>query len=338
MTSSGIGADPRTRRSLIGGAAAVVAAHTLAGRLLSAQAADRQEESAPQPPGIPTQAIAATADGRTVWSTDTHSTTITSHQIAGLERDRSIDVGGAPIGIAIAPAGDLALVTTAFYDQPGLALVDLRTDQVERLAVGPEPYAVAFAADGRSAYVSGGGADGTLSRVDTDSGRVHPPIPLGPHPRGLAVLGSGKRALVALNGAGELALVSLASARVRRIATAPFPNQLAVSPDGKRAFATHNGFGADAVTAINLDRAHAGRPIQVGRDPAGVAFSRSGASALVAATGAGTVTLLDGRSGRLRRVFKPGESPRSVAVAGRKGVVADARSGRLTAFPLGVAR
>jgi DNA-binding beta-propeller fold protein YncE len=328
-----------TRRRFIGGVAAAGAAHTLVGPLLSANAGQTKKPCAPDPPGIPTGAIAITPNGRTVWSIDTHATTITAHRSRDLQRGRSIDVGGAPTGIAISPHGDVILVTTAFYDTPALALIDVLTGEVDHVDVGPEPGAVAFTHDGRSAYVAGGGAHGTLTRVELRSGHVHTPIEVGAHPHGLALHPDGKRALVALNGAGAVAVVALARRKVeRRIPTSRLPSQLALSKDGTRAFVTHNGFGDQAVTPIDVTHRRARRQVRVGRDPAGVAFSASGATALVTAAGSGTIVMLDSRTGRRRRTVKRGGVPRGVAVSGSRAVVADARTGRLTAIRLGVLR
>jgi DNA-binding beta-propeller fold protein YncE len=227
-------------------------------------------------------------------------------------------------------------VTTGFYDRPGLAVVDLRTDEVDRLAVGPSPYGVAFAPNGRSAYVSGGGAKGTITRVDPGTGRVHPPIPVGAHPRGLSIVPHGKAALVALNGAAQIARVDLVRRFVTRtIATAPFPHQLVVSPHGTRALVSHNGLDARTVTLVELRGRKKRHRLGVGKDPAGLAFSPSGRTALVAA-GSGVVTLLDGKTGRRRRTVRRDGAPRSVVVANGRALVADGRTGRLAAIRLGV--
>ncbi|WP_354701761.1 YncE family protein [Paraconexibacter sp. AEG42_29] len=291
----------------------------------------------PDPVGFPTGAMAATPDGRRVWTTDLFGSTIATHSVKTLQRGRSIDVGGLPAGIAVAPDGTLALVTTAAADRPGLALVDLGTGEVDRLDVGADPGAVAFARTGRTAYVVDRGARGTLTRVRPASGRVATPIAVGAHPRGLALDPAGKFALVALNGDAAVAVVDLTRGRViRRIATAPFPAQIAISPDGRRALVTHNGFGARAVSLIDLRRRRVVHRTRVGADPGGVAFSRSGAGAVVSGAGSGTVTVLDGRTGRRLRTVKAPGAPRAVAISGARGIVADARTGRLTAVGLGI--
>jgi phospholipase C len=331
-----VGGGGATRRGFVAGLAAGGAASVIGGPLLARKAlAAGTKPCAPTPPGIRTSAVAVAPGGRTVWTADAAATTITAHRRADLLRGRSIDVRGAPLGIAISPHGHEALVTTAFYDRPGLAIVDLLSGQVDHLDVGPEPCAVAYAAHGRSAYVSGGGRDGTLTRVEPRGGRVHRAVALGRHARGLALHPDGKHALVALNGDASVAVVSLKHGRVtRRIKTPPFPAQVAISPDGKHALVTHNGFHNRRVTPLDLVHWRARKPVTTGLDPAGVAFDAAGRVAVVANTGAGTVSVLDARTGRRRRRVKVGGAPRFVAVVGRRGIVADGHSGQLTSIRL----
>ncbi|HYF25039.1 MAG TPA: hypothetical protein VD931_04810, partial [Baekduia sp.] len=294
-------------------------------------------ECVPTPPGRRTAAVAVAPGGRTAWTADSDGTTITAHRVRDLARRRTIDVGGAPVALALSPDGTIALAATAFYDHPGLAVVDLATGEVDRVEAGPQPSAVAFAATGRRACVVSGGPEGALRRVDVRTRRVHAPVALGPHPRGVAVTPDGRHALAAVNGAASVALVDLAAGRVvRQIATPPFPAQVAVSPDGRRALVTHDGFGARAVTLIDLRRGRVARRITVGPEPGGVAFTPSGAGALV--TAAGMLVLLDTRTWRARRTVRRLGRPRAVAVGPRQAVVADGATGQLRAVALGALR
>jgi DNA-binding beta-propeller fold protein YncE len=288
------------------------------------------------PEGIRTGAIAVTPDGRTVWSADVRARTIAAHG-RGLARGDLIGVGGAPVDVAISPDGALALVVTAFYDHPGLAIADLRSREVTRLDVGGEPRAVAIAPDGRRAYVAGGGRDGTLTRVDIRSRQVHPPLGLGSHARDVAVLSDGEHALVTLNGESAVAVVDLRRMRlVARIATPAFPHELAVSGDGKWGLVTHSGFGATRATTLQVHRHRAGRSVAVGPDAAGVAFPRHGAIGLVGSRRDGRLTLVDARTGVRRRTISLGGAPGAVAFAGTRAVVADAVSGELRAIRMRV--
>jgi len=274
-----------------------------------------------------------TPDGHTVWTADGASRTITAHRAGDPNvRARSIDVGGAPLSIAISPDGLRALVATAYYDHPGLALVDLRSGQTDRIDVGPEPYAVAFAPDGHTAWVANSARDGELVRVRPSTGRVHAAIALGSHPRGLAITPDGEHALVALNGDSAVAVVALRHGRVvRRIATGAYPYQIAISPNGMHAWVTHNDFGARRATPLDLKHWRAGRAVATGLDPSGIAYGRAGRTVVVAESGSGTISVLDAHSGRRRRRVKAGKTPRAIVVSRRHVFVVDGRSGHLTA-------
>ncbi|HEX6389126.1 MAG TPA: YncE family protein, partial [Solirubrobacteraceae bacterium] len=271
------------------------------------------------PPGIRTDALAVTPSGRTIWTTDSSATTITAHRIRDLQRGRSIDVGGAPIAIAIAPDAPTALVLTAFYDRPALAIVDLVAGEVTRLKVGPDPRAVAFTRSGKAAYVAGG--DGTLTKVDPYARRVHDPVKVGAQPRDVVVTSAG--VLVALNGEAAVALVKGTS--VRKIATADYPHQVAAA--GARALVTHSGAGARRVSLLDLERRRVTRRLNAGLEPAGVAVA--GTRAVVTAGGSGKVAVFDLRTGR-RRSRAIGGRPRAVAIAGTRAIVADGVTGQLT--------
>jgi DNA-binding beta-propeller fold protein YncE len=159
---------------------------------------------------------------------------------------------------------------------------------------------------------------------------------VGRHPRGLAIMPDGAHALVALNGDSAIAVVALAAHEVaRRIPTAAFPYLLAVSPNGKRGFVTHNGYRSRLGTPLDLVHWRARAGVRTGLDPAGVAFDRFGRNVVVANTGAGTISVLDAHTGRRRRRLTPAGSPRSVAVSGARGYVADGATGRLTTVRLG---
>jgi DNA-binding beta-propeller fold protein YncE len=323
-----------TRRGFVAGAAAGAAAQLL-GRSadLAGAAAKAPARCAGRLPGTRRNALAVSHDGRTVWTADTGADTITAHRARDLSRRRSIVVGDGPTGIALAPGGARALVTTGFYDEPGLAIVDLHAGKViSRLDVGAVPGAIALAPDGRTAVVASGGAKGRLTRVDLGRGRVMARVDVGRHPRGVAVMADGRHAVVALNGDAAVAVVRLRDDHiVAKITTAPFPFLIAAAPAGDRAFVSHNGFGARSVTRLDVGARRTAGQLRTGAEPAGLAFTRGGAL-VVATRGDGAVTILDPRSGARRRRARPGGRPRAVAVQGRRAFSADEQTGQLWAI------
>ncbi len=184
--------------------------------------------------------------------------------------------------------------------------------------------------------MAGGGAEGTLTRVDLRTGRVHPAIKVGAHPRGVAVDRHNRHVLVALNGDSAVAYVTVATGKVRRIATDALPYRVALSPDGRRGFVTHNGFRSRAVTPLDLDRRRARKPVELGLRPdrrrlhalrpprrSSRSWARTRWRWSTAAPGAAA-----GRS-------RTSGAPRSVALAGRHAIVADGITGDLHRIRIG---
>jgi YVTN family beta-propeller protein len=228
-----------------------------------------------------------------------------------------VDVGGEPLELAIAPDGRLCAVTTAFWDEPGLALVDLRAGiVVKRLNVGSAPFGLAFSSDGARLYVTGGEQEGTVSVIDPERLRVVAQRPVGICPRSVAAVPGDDAAWVVLNGSDEIVRVAQRNGRVtRRLRTPALPDRVAVSPDGRRLLVTHGGRRAEHVSEIEIRTKELTRH-RVGRLPSAVAWPRAGRR-LVLVGGTGELVQIGGRR---RRV---GGAPRGLAVVGGHAWTAD---------------
>ena len=242
---------------------------------------------------------------------------------------RLVDVGGQPLAVALAPGGRLAAVTTAFWDQPGLALVDLDAGAVlSRVDVGPAPYDVAFAAGGERLVVSGGEQEGTVHVLDA-GGRVLVQAPVGTLPRGVAAAPGGDAVWIALAGLDRVLLVDLRRGRVRReLSTPPLPERMAVSRRG-RLLVSHSGLDASRVTEID-PRSRRVRRRDAGRLPTAVAWTRRG-ERIVALGGTGEIVAF-GRGEPTRH--RVGGAPRGLAVAGRRAWTVDALTGAVSEVQL----
>ncbi|MCW3017459.1 MAG: cell surface protein, partial [Solirubrobacterales bacterium] len=270
------------------------------------------------------RAIAATrGGGRLVVAHDR------LHTIAILTPKRSrtklVDVGGQPLEVAVSPDGRLAAVTTAFWDQPGLAIVDLHTGVVRaRIDVGPAPFGVAFTPRGERLIVSGGEQEGTLHVLGTRRFTVTAQAPIGLVPRGLAPAPDGKTAWVVLTGLDRLARVNLLTGRVTRTLDTPrLPDRVAVSPDGRRLLVSHGGRDAELVSEIEVASGRV-RHHRAGRLPSAVAWTARGRR-LVLLAGAGEIVIL-GRAGKRARRHVGGD-PRGLAVAGERAWTVDSLTG-----------
>jgi hypothetical protein len=169
-----------TRRGFLGGALAGAAAPALAGTAHGAAAPTVPK--AQRPVVRRGRAIAVSADGRRVVVAHDQRTTI------GVGAS-VIDVGGQPLAVAVSPDGRIAAVATAFWDAPGVVLVDLVAGKVgARRRAGPVPTAVAFTSDGRHLLVAGGEQAGELRVVDTRRWRTVVRARPGRVPRAIAAL------------------------------------------------------------------------------------------------------------------------------------------------------
>lgn len=302
-----------TRRTLLAGAAA--------GSVLRVGPALADEPIAPnraaQKPVLRGRAIAVTAFGRRVVVAHERRRTIS---IVSAGQTQIVDVGGQPLEVAV--SGRLAAVTTAFWDEPGLALVDLHKGTVlRRIAVGPAPSHVAFTPDGTRLIVTGGEQEGTAHVLDARTFKVLARTNIGTVPRGIAAMAD--TAWVAENGARYVFSIDTRTGRVRRKIRVPWlPDRVALSPDGKRLLVSHGGTHSARVSVVNL---HTGRVVRhdAGRLPSGVAWTRRG-RALVALGGAGAIVVLG-----QHRSHPVGGAPRGLVVAGGRAWTVDALTGRV---------
>jgi DNA-binding beta-propeller fold protein YncE len=310
----------RTRRGFLGGAAAAA---------LGAPALTGSEAQAAA--GLVPAKRRTVRRGRAIAVAPRSGTIVVAHAarrtigVRSHGKTRQVDVGGEPLEVAISPDGRLAAVTTAFWDEPGLALVHLAgRPQVVRVEVGDAPCGVAFTRDGARVLVSGGDEAGEVFSVDVRRRRVVARHGLPGCPRSIAVTGAD-RAWVALNSRARLALVDAKTARTLRTVRVPaLPDRLAVSADGKRALVSHGGRDATRVTDVDLAKGRLRRH-RAGRLPSGVGWS--GERMVVALGGAGKIVVIS-RGGRVAR-HAVGGAPRGLAVVRRTAWTVDALSGKV---------
>jgi DNA-binding beta-propeller fold protein YncE len=266
------------------------------------------------------RAIAVSADGRRLIVAHDERHTV---GIVTRGRTRLVELGGQPLGVALSPGGTVAAVTTAFWDGPGLTLLDAATGKaLRRRALGPAPGDVAFTPDGRRLLVAGGEQEGTLHVLET--GRYGTVVRAEPGrvPRAVVPTHDGRAAWISLDADDRVALVDLVSGRIRReLRTPALPDRLALSPDGERLLISHGGREASRVTELELASGHVHRHA-AGRLPSAVAWTRSGRR-LVALGGEAAVLRLGGPR------HPVGAAPRGLAVAGRRFWTVSALTGAI---------
>lgn len=131
---------------------------------------------------------------------------------------------GSPV--AVSPADGSIWVVNP--DAGSISAVDGQslTKRVE-IAVGGEPWSLAFAPDGGTLYVVDR-AGGVLDVVDVQGLRVAATIAVGPEPAAVAVSGDGERVFVTVSAANTVAVIDAARRLViAQVAVAPRPYGLA---------------------------------------------------------------------------------------------------------------
>jgi YVTN family beta-propeller protein len=205
---------------------------------------------------------------------------------------RSIEIGGAPLGFAIADAENLALI--ACRDAGMTTIVDLNTFKiVADIKTGSMPNSVAVDQRGYFAYIvdSGRTNTGMLHILDIREQSVTGTVRLGSSPFGVAVSPVSEQVFVLMGGTNEVWVIDPAKqAVVSRIPVGDGPDGIAVTPDGKRVFVA-NSRTAD-LTVIDGETLQAQITIPVGKMPFGVAISPDGKQVFVVNTGSRTLTIL----------------------------------------------
>jgi DNA-binding beta-propeller fold protein YncE len=215
-------------------------------------------------------------------------------------------VVGPPTNLAIAPAGDIALVANSLEPviqgwghrlEPDnkVFLVDLKANPpsvIGTIDVGKQPSGMAISSKGDLALVANR-ADGTISVLSirgkdvlvVDTVTVGAPAD---QVSAVAITPDGKHALAAKAAANKVALLTIDGQKVsydkRDLPTGIFPYNVAVTPDGKLALTVDNGNAggsdgnAKTVSVIDLE-ANPPRVIDhvtVGDSPEGLAISPKG--------------------------------------------------------------
>lgn len=194
-----------------------------------------------------THMIALAADGRRAWTANIGSGSVTAVDLARADTVRTRATGRGPEAIALSPDGREVWAADRELDR--ITVLDAATlDSVAALPTGRLPNRLKFTPDGRTVLVSNAAA-GTLTvydararrlvaTLDMGAGAAGAPNPENPTGRGAVPLGiqlapDGRRAWVALNGAGVVAELALTPGRpeatrvVRRVDAGAGPDGMA---------------------------------------------------------------------------------------------------------------
>jgi YVTN family beta-propeller protein len=202
---------------------------------------------APIPVGDGPQGIAITPDGSTAFVADAGAIvagqtgaighTVTPIDLATATALPPIDVGNAPVAVAVSPDGTVAEVANSSSDSVTPVAVASRVPGAP-VALDGSPQALAFAPGSAAMlYVavapSGVGPGDDITPISVATSTAEAPIPACKSPEAVAV--TGRTAWVTCFGAGEIVPVDLASRRAGpavAVAGGPYALALAVHPQG----------------------------------------------------------------------------------------------------------
>jgi YVTN family beta-propeller protein len=219
---------------------------------------------------------------------------------------RMTTVGNFPTGGTLSPDGRFYWAVDAGHGANGVDIVDVASGKVvETLPLPGASGGIAFAPDGRTAYVSGEPKSGATPLDPTGRGGPVPP----PQEEGgdaIHIFSVDATTGRATEGNG-IQLPATTGGRAQQADGSPvgWPQGLAVTPDGKTLVAALNH--ADQVAIIDVATGQS-RLVKVGTFPYGLAIDRSGRTAYVTNEYDGTVSVVDIASGAQTRTIQVGGS------------------------------
>lgn len=189
-----------------------------------------------------------------------------------------------PLGIAVAPNGDVAYVTNSNGDT--VTPVDIKSSPSSLespIRVGSGPAAIAISSDGTRAYVSNFNSN-TVTPINLATSPATPgrPIRVGNGPWSIAVSPNGKWVCVSDSEGRSLSVINTTSRHVTELRLANAPQAIAFAPNGTVAYVA-NGH---VVTPIGLSSGTPilERAITVPNGPLGIAVTPDGKMAYTANT------------------------------------------------------
>ena len=243
--------------------------------------------SATIPVGLIPSRVAISPDGARAYVTISGSDRVAVIDTGSRTVATTLEVGDYPLDVAISPDGSNAYVTNSLSNN--VSVIDTATAALTDTitlppAVPADPWAIAFAPDGATAYVAARintpPFEGVLHVIDTDQHEVLTTIPVG-----------------------------------------RMPADLAISPDGELAYVANTGsllFGG-SLSVIDITTNEPLTTLSPRRTLFGVAFTQNGTAAYVTARGvvpvlAGSVLLVNARTHAITAEIAVSGSPGAVAI------------------------
>jgi DNA-binding beta-propeller fold protein YncE len=265
-----------------------------------------------------------------------------------------INAGNMPLAMILSPDGAHLIVSLGGWREQGIQVIDLASQQVtQTLKQDGAFFGLAFSADGRTLYASGGNEDAIYSydwngKSATLRGRLElakkDPTKMGTrYPAGLASSRNGKFLYVAENIGDALAVVDLSNQTVvQRLPTEHYPYAVAVAANGS---VYVSAWGGRSVLVFNSQPngmlRYSGR-IGVGRHPSAILLDEQNARLFVALASLDQVVMVDTRTRKVVRRFndaapgapEEGSTPNALALSADRSrlLVAEADTNAVAVF------
>ena len=271
-----------------------------------------------------------------------------------------VDLGSMPIAMALSPEGDKLAVVLSGWREQGLQVVDLKSRRVtQALKQDAAFFGLAFSADGKELYVSGGNEDAIFCYGwENGAATFQHKIILGDkkpeetgarYPAGIAISRKGNLLYVVENVADTLAVVDPVKKEVvERFPTDHYPYAVATASDGQ---VYVSAWGGDTISLFRT-RAdgrliHRGR-LRVGRHPSALLVNASGSRLFVALGGSDQIAVIDTRARRVLHYLSDrtpagpseGSTPNAMALSddGSRLYVAEADNNAVAIFDVSASK
>ena len=253
---------------------------------------------------------------------------------------RTVDIGDFPMTELLSPDSSRVVLLLAAYRQQGLQVIDRRSGDVVQTLLQPAAFVgLAFSPDGTKLYASGGFGDNVYVYAwRHDSAALVDSIGLSKkkgqrYPAGLGVSPDGKTLYVAENLDDSLAIIDLASRRVRRrIPTGRYPYAVVVDKDGTIFV---SAWGSHTVSVFPQNKR-----IDVARHPSSMLLD--GTNLYVVSASTDRIDVIDTKTQTVvKRIAdsvpgaSEGSTPEGIAISGGRLYVAEADNNAVAQIDLG---
>lgn len=239
---------------------------------------------------------------------------------------RSLPLGDLPLNMAVSPNGRYLAVTNNGVGRQFIQLIDIKSEKtLAEVNIAKAWYGLAFSADGRHLYVSGGN-DNLVARYRVESGallrdtaiRLSTPKPI-LWVGGLALDEARQHLWVATKEDSSLRICNLKTLAVeQRIALETPAYACAVSPDGREVCVSL--WGGRGVAVYDAETRERKALIRVGDHPNELLFSKNGRWLFVANANDNSVSVVDLRARRETEVLNAALYPDAPAGSTTNGL------------------